>query len=112
MCTKRPNNIIDINYQSNKGSLIFWITTENKEITIGFTGDNDGDWHTHMTLFGATTPDEELEIACYFLNDIINDRKKIIHSSIVGYHPTDNVEREITNKAKEEILEVFNWSDI
>lgn len=112
LCEDKPNDITDINYKSDKGKITFWITTQYREITLGFTGDSDCDWHTHMSLFGAETPDEELAAACAFIDDIINDRMKIIHSSIVGYYPTNNVEEEIANKMNEEIFEIFNWSDL
>ena len=112
LCTKKPNDIIDIDYKSNKGKLTFWLTTQDSEITLGFTGDSDCDWHTHMSLFGANTPDEELEVAIDFIDSIISDKKKIIHSSIEGYFPTDNVEVDFMNNEKGEELQVFKWSDL
>lgn len=110
--TNRPNDIIDIDHKSDNGKVIFWLTTQDREITLGFTGDTDCDWHTHMSLFGANTPEEELEFAIDFIDDIISDKKKIIHSSIIGYYPTDNLEDEVANKEKHEVLEVFRWSDL
>ena len=112
LCTKKPNDIIDIDYKSNKGKLTFWLTTQDNEITLGFTGDSPCDWHTHMSLFGANTPEEELEVAIDFIDSIISDRKKIIHSSIEGYFPTDNVEVDFMNNEKGEELQVFKWSDL
>jgi hypothetical protein len=112
LCTKKPNDIIDIDYKSNTSKLTFWLTTQDKEITLGFNSDSGCDWHTHMSLFGANTPDEELEVAVDFIDSILGDRKKVIHSSIVGYFPTDNVEDEFMNKEKDEVLEVFKWSDL
>jgi len=108
LCTSKSDDITDIDNKSNKGKLTFSVTTQDKEITLGFTGDTDCDWHTHMSLFEANTPDEELEAANKFISDIIFDKKKIIHSSIHGYYPTD---KNVTSD-KSEIVEIFKWSDL
>ncbi|HEX7902266.1 MAG TPA: hypothetical protein VF487_00205 [Chitinophagaceae bacterium] len=113
LCTIKPNDIIDIDYKSNQGKLTFWLTTQDKEVTLGFTGDTDCDWHTHMSLFGANTPDEELEVVVDFIDKVINDKKLIVHSSIQGYYPTDDTIDEITKEQEQgETLEVFKWSDL
>ena len=85
-CIYKPNGIVDIEYKSKQGLLTLWITTQDKEITIGFSGGkNLDDFHTHMSLFGANTPDEELNEAINFINDIMNDKELIIHSTVLGY---------------------------
>lgn len=85
--TIRPEGITDIDHKSNRGKLVLWITTQDKEITIGLTCDEKGDWHTHMSLFGANTPDEEIEVAVGIINDIIGDRLLIVNSEEHGYIP-------------------------
>ena len=112
-CVVKPNDIIDIEYKSNKGKLIFWLTTQDREITLGFTGDTECDWHTHMSLFGANTPDEELVGAMDFIDKIINNKKTIVHSSTQGYYPTDDTIDEIKEeREQDESLEFFKWADL
>ena len=74
-CTFKPNDIIDIDYKSKKGKLTVWLTTQNIEITIGFTGDTECDWHAHMSQFGANTPDEGIRAAIELLDNIINNKE-------------------------------------
>ena len=113
LCTVKPNGIIDIDYKSNKGKIIFWLTTQDKEITLGFTGDTECDWHTHMSLFGANTPDEELKVAVDIIDRIINDKENIVHSNIRGYCPTElTIDKINEQREKDEILEVLKWSDL
>ena len=90
-CTTKPNNIVDIDYKSPQGKLTLWITTQDQEITVGLTGDMDCDWHTHMSLFGANTPEEELEAATQLINSILNDQEPIVHSNLNGYFLTDDI---------------------
>src|SRR4051812_5912444 len=66
--TTKPNDIIDIDFKSNKGNLTLWVTTQDREITIGFAGYSDCDWHMHISLFDANTPDEELHAAIKLIN--------------------------------------------
>lgn len=108
LCTTKPDDIIDIDIKSNRGKLIFWVTTQDKEVTLGFTGDTTCDWHIHMSSYGANTPDEEVEVAINFISDIIFDKKKIIHSNIYGYYPTD---KNVTSD-KNELVEISKWSDL
>ena len=112
LCIVKPNNIIDIDYKSKKGKLTFWLTTQNKEITLGFTGDTQCDWHAHMSLFGANTPNEELHVAIDLINDILSDKTKIIHSSIRGFYCIVNISEENEYKEKNEVINVFKWSDL
>ncbi len=111
-CTIKPNDVIDIDFKSKKGYLTLWLTTEDKEITIGFTGDNVCNWHTHMMLFGANTPDEELQAAIFFIDNIINDRQEIMHSTETGYFITDDIEYLNKSKQPNEIIETLYWRDL
>ena len=48
----RPGDIADIEIKSLSSKLELWITTQNIEITVGFTGlENLNDWHTHITTY-------------------------------------------------------------
>lgn len=86
---------------------------QNREITLGFTGDTECDWHTHMSLFRANTPSEEFEIAVDFTDKVINDNNLIVHSSIQGYYPTDDSIDEIGKKREQgETLDILKWSDL
>jgi hypothetical protein len=111
-CTIKHNNIIDIEYKSRKGKLIFWLTTQDKEITVGFKGDTKCDWHTHMSLFGANIPDKELEEAIKLIDNILTDKEMIVHSTVFGYFITDNINGINKYKQKDEIIKTFYWSDL
>jgi hypothetical protein len=112
LCTVKPNDIIDIDYKSNQGKVTFWLTTQDREITLGFTGDTECDWHTHMSLFGANTPDEELQIAIDFIQKIIGDKENIVYSNIRGYYLTDNIDNINKCQSTSETFEIFKWSDL
>ena len=112
LCTIKPNDIIDIDYKSPRGKLTFWLTTQDKEITVGFTGDTECDWHTHMSLFGANTPDEELDEAVQLIDSILNGKEKIIYSTVLGYFITDDIDGVDKYKQENEIIKTFYWSDL
>ncbi|MEP7251401.1 MAG: hypothetical protein ABI683_03450 [Ginsengibacter sp.] len=113
LCTVKPNDIIDIDYKSQYGKLTFWLTTQDKEITLGFTGDNECDWHIHITPYSEDLPDEQLAIAIDFINNILSDKKKIVHSNISGYWVADkNIDEILKEQEENETLEIFKWSDL
>jgi len=85
-CIAQPGDVVDIEYKSSAGLLTLWLTTRDKEITIGFSGNNNlGDFHTHMSLYGANTPDEELAEAFKLIEAIISDELTIVYSTVLGY---------------------------
>jgi hypothetical protein len=111
-CVVKPEGIVDIEYKSPQGLLTLWLTTQNKEITIGFSGNqNLGDFHTHMSLYGANTPDEELKEAVKLIEDIISDRLTIVYSSILGYTLLDLEEIREYQQANE-LIGVTSWSKL
>ena len=112
LCTAKPNDIVDIDYKSNKGKVTFWLTTQDREITLGFTGDTECDWHTHMNLFGANTPDEELQVAIDLIQKIISDKENIVYSNIQGYYLTNNIDEINKYQTTGETFEIFKWSDL
>jgi hypothetical protein len=112
LCTTKPNDIIDIDYKSPQGKLILRLTTQAKEVTIGFDSGTKLDWHVHMNQFGANTPDEELEEAIKRIDNIITDKEIIVYSSVLGYFITDDIEGINKYKEKDEIIETFYWSDL
>jgi hypothetical protein len=111
-CEAKPNNVIDIIYRSSKGKLTLWMTTQNKEITVGFTGLTECDWHTHMSLWGANTMEEELQVAIKLIGDIINDKSLIVHSNLEGYSCAETVDQIDYDLDKGEIIEILKWSDL
>lgn len=111
-CTVKPNDIGDIDYKSPQGKLTLWITTQDKEITVGFTGMPDCDWHTHMSLFGANTPEEELNAAIHLIHDILNDYEPIIYSNLNGYFLTDDISELGNNLSYNETVQIFRWSEL
>ncbi len=112
LCTTKSKDIVDIDYKSQRGKLTLWLTTQNKEITIGFTGDTECDWHTHMSLFGANTPDEEVEEAIKLIDKILTDKEKIVYSTVLGYFIAGDIEGIEKYKQEDEIIKIFYWSDL
>ncbi len=113
LCTAKPNDIIDIDFKSQNGKLTFWLTTQDKEITLGFTGDTECDWHIHITPYSEDLPDEQLEIAIDLINNILSGKKKIVHSNISGYSVADkNIDEILKEQVENEALEIFKWSDL
>lgn len=108
----RSNGVADIEYKSNQGLLTLWITTQVKEITIGFSeNDNQFGFHIHMSQFGAKTPDEELKEATILIGDIIGDREMIIYSNILGYMIGDINEIRKYQQA-DELIGTTVWSKL
>jgi hypothetical protein len=110
--TTKPDNIIDIDFKSNKGNLTLWVTTQDKEITIGFTGYTECDWHTHMSLFGANTPREELLAAIDLIDSIFTDKRPIAYSNLNGYFLTDSVEEVNIKLDSGEAIQILKWNDL
>lgn len=112
-CTVKPNDIVDIDYKSKKGNVTFWLTTQDKEITIGFSGLTECDWHTHMSLFGANLPSEEIEVAIEFMKNLFSDKLNIIYSNFRGFFRIDNEnETKVDEQEKGEIFETFKWTNL
>jgi len=111
-CVIQPNDVVNIEYLSKNKKLELWITTQDKEITIGLSGKEQlNDWHTHMSLFGANTPDEELREAAILLTAIITDEKVITYSSVSGYFLG---RREDIEKYRQpgEVIRSYYWSEL
>jgi hypothetical protein len=57
----KDDGSFDCVISSTKGLVSIWIATYDAEITVGLeSADGNSDWHTHMSLWGANSPDEEL----------------------------------------------------
>jgi len=111
-CIIKPNGVIDVEYSSRNNKLILWLTTQDKEITIGLSGNHElGDFHTHMSLFGANTPKEELIEAINLIKKIINDEVEIIYSSVLGYFLGDIDETE-EYRQPGELISINFWSSL
>ena len=111
-CTTKANEVVDIDFKSRNGKLTLWLTTQDQEVTIGFTGDQECDWHTHMSLFNAYTPEEELLTAIDLIENILSDKEVILHSSLSGYFLADNIENVMNQKMKDEVIVTAYWGDL
>jgi hypothetical protein len=112
VCIYTPNGVVYIAYKSNQGLLTLLISTQDKEITIGFSeNENLFGFHTHMSMFGATTPGEEIEEAINLINDIIGDRETIIYSSIEGYMLGD-INEIRKHQQPDELIGTTVWSKL
>ncbi|WP_107827340.1 hypothetical protein ABZR88_17955 [Mucilaginibacter yixingensis] len=82
----RPGNIINIEIESPNKNFKLWITTQDVEITIGFTGLEDlNDWHTHITTYDYNYIDDDIVDAVNVVSSIINDEILILYTKEKGY---------------------------
>ena len=109
----KDDNSFTCSIKSRKGHLSIWISTCDNEITVGFDDINGKcDWHTHMSLFNAYEPEEELLAMTKLLNAILTDEEPIVFSSKYGYTLTDDAEDDIDKKYHDEIITVNKWSEL
>ena len=110
--TKSKDDIITIEYPSSKKIATFWITTQDLEVTIGFDN-TDGNccWHTHMSLYGAYEPVDELKTSIDLTKRIFDGVEILVCECDSIIYLTDNPEEEI-RKNKKRILEFKKWNEI
>ncbi|RNI29956.1 hypothetical protein EFA69_10540 [Rufibacter immobilis] len=109
----KDDKTADIEYSSKRGKLKLFINTRNKELTVGFSaGQSQFGWHVHMGMYGAETPEEMAETAVMLIKEILNDKKRIVFTSYLGYfliEDEDELEDYIYDGEK---LELHNWSEL
>ena len=66
----------------------------------------NSDWHTHMSLFGANSPIEQLNTMSDLIKQIIDGREKIAYNIDEGYYLTDNLEEE------SELTTLKKWNEL
>ena len=82
-------------------------------MTIGFAATPERfDWHTHMDMYGAMSPDEKLKMVVELIENILSGKEKIIHSSVLGYFLTDNIDNIRRYQEKDEIIRILEWGDL
>jgi len=109
----KDDGSFDCSVKSRKGHLSIWVTTYDKEITIGFEDINGQcDWHTHMSLLNAYEPEEEFASMTKLLKTIQSDTEPVLFSSKNGYTLTDDIEEDIKSKDEDEIMIVYKWSEL
>lgn len=107
------DNSIDFEIESPSKELKLWISSMNREISIGFEDKNGiSDWHTHMSLFGANFPNEQLTLMTELVNHILTGNEKIAHSSVHGFYLTDDYENELKNKIEKEEIYLKEWNEL
>ena len=107
-CYRYVDDIYIIEYPSQKKELIFWVSTQDDELTIGLDKNNECIWHTHMSLFGAYEPESELKEAVEFINGLFDGRQIIVINEKNEIYVTDTPEEanELGNK-----LILKTWND-
>lgn len=109
----KEDDSFDCSLKSTTGRLSIWIATYDSEITVGFdNSENKCDWHTHMSLFGANEPNEELIAMSQLLDSILSDKEPIIFSSKTGFTLTHDLEAEIRDRDEDEILTIYKWTEL
>lgn len=107
------NDIVIIEFPSPAGLLKLWITTQDTELTIGVEGkEPKWDWHTHMSLFSAYEPDDEIREASQLIKSIFSGNEYIVSNSELGYSITDNPDDAFENRKDNEKVEIKKWNEL
>ena len=107
------DNIVVIEQSSKTGSVSLWITTQNVEITVGFDNEKgECIWHTHMSLYGANEPEEELKQAIILIENILTGKEIIVIDSNFNYYLTQNPESEIAENIDGDNLKFRKWIEL
>lgn len=103
---------IDFEIENPSKELRLWISSMNKEISIGFE-DKKGttNWHAHMSSLGANFPKEQLDIMIKIVNKIISGNEKIVCNSKNGYYLTYNIEKDKIDEENNDLI-LKNWKEI
>jgi hypothetical protein len=96
---------------SRRGKLHLLVSTLGGELTIGFSaGPGKFSWHSHLD--GNEPLDEKILTAAETINEILQDRKGVICSSVLGPFPGDqeDLERVAKYRQETETIELKYWS--
>jgi hypothetical protein len=109
---KIHNDIMTIEYPSPLGLVTLWITTQGLEVTIGFD-DIAGQctWHTHMSLFGANEPNEELKTSIVLIEDIFSGKEILVYDSDIVVFLTQNPDEEMKINKSDIVLSFKTWNE-
>lgn len=107
-CYRFETDVLIVEYPSLKNSLTLWISTQDIELTVGFDQSGQCVWHTHMSLFGAYEPEDELREAVKFIKGIFAGNQKIVSNSKNEIYMTDTPE-EIDETEND--VELRTWKD-
>ncbi|UOQ54949.1 hypothetical protein [Hymenobacter cellulosivorans] len=104
---------IVLSTQSKQGRLVLQITTQAKELTIGFaTTAGPFGWHVHMSQLGAITLDKKTQAATQLLRGIFTDNELIVYSTTLGYFLTDDLANVYQYQQPDESIDAFYWSEL
>lgn len=90
---RHEDDIYILEYPSGKKELILWISTQDDELSIGLDRNSECIWHTHMSLFGAYEPENELKEAIEFINGLFDGRQIIVINEKNEIYVTDTKKR-------------------
>src|SRR5688572_19474754 len=75
-------DVLDLVFLSPRKKLKIILSSQDDEISMFFEDDQGKtDWHTHMSLFGANGPEEEIEKGINLIEEIISGSQEIVASS-------------------------------
>ncbi len=98
---------------SRQEKVILRLSAQGESLTLGFAANKTQyNWHIHMDQFGAATSEEELRIATDFVDNILNHRMPIVHSSLLGFFLTEDIDSIYEYQQKDELIKVYSWADL
>lgn len=107
----RPDGSFECELQSPSRHFSLWIATYNNEITLGLQSpDGDSGCHTHFVPYDLESFPEVLEDMTGRIREIMSDKWLFYHSSRRGYSWTDDMEKRLEKKKKDETLLFFSWT--
>ncbi|MFV8837414.1 hypothetical protein [Salinimicrobium soli] len=96
------NDVYIVEFPSPHQTVLLWVSTQDKEITIGFDQNKDCVWHMHMSQLGANEIQDELKEVIHLIKRIINGSELIaIDSEKEIYLTSDTFENEKIKKWNE-----------
>lgn len=95
---------------SKRDKLGILISTRDSMLTIGFSaGPGLFYWHEH--LLGEELIEDKVLTAAEIISEILQDKKGIIYSSVLGFFPGDPEDLQDEYKEENETIELKYWSD-
>lgn len=102
------DDIYILEYPSQKKELIFWVSTQDDEITIGLDKHSECVWHTHASQLGAYEAESELKVTIQFINGLFDGRQLIVINEKNKIYVTETPEE--TDELGNNVL-LKSWND-
>ena len=97
------NDVYIVEFPSPHQKVLLWVSTQDKEITIGFDQNEECVWHMHMSQLGANEIKDELKEVIHLIKRILNGSELIAFDSEKEIYLTSDTF---------ENVEIKKWSEL